>query len=150
MDNKAIRQANQIIQEVSRIYQWLESELAVLDQSCDACGKCCDFESFGHKLYMTTPELIYFHHFMGPGTKLVTTGVCPYRVDGKCTVYPYRFAGCRIFTCKGDAEKENAICEEILRKFKALCDRLKIPYHYMYLNAGLEMIAKNPELTTNN
>lgn len=138
-----MKQANQIIQEVDAIYQWLETELAALGQSCDACGKCCDFESFGHKLYVTTPELIYFRHFIGPDIKPMTTGVCPYRVDGKCTVYPYRFAGCRIFTCKGDAEKENRTCGESVRKFKALCNENGIAYHYVCLQVGLEMLQED-------
>ena len=140
MVRKAMKQEVQVIQEVSSIYQWLESELAKLGQSCDACGKCCDFESFGHRLYVTTPELIYFQHFMGPEIKQMPAGICPYRVEGQCTVYEHRFSGCRIFTCKGDAEKENRICEEAVRKFKALCDEHKIAYHYVDLQAGLEKI----------
>jgi Fe-S-cluster containining protein len=104
VDNKAMKQVNQIISEVSGIYQWLEGELAKLSQTCDACGKCCDFES------------MYFRYYLGPEIKEMSTGVCPYRIDGKCTVYPYRFAGCRIFTCKGDSKKENAVCEEAVHE----------------------------------
>jgi Fe-S-cluster containining protein len=150
VDNKAMKQVNQIISEVSGIYQWLEGELAKLSQSCDACGKCCDFESFGHRLYVTTPELMYFRYYLGPEIKEMATGVCPYRIDGKCTVYPYRFAGCRIFTCKGDTEKENQICEEAVRRFKALCNEYGLDYHYVYLQTGLEMLKENPKRRTTN
>jgi hypothetical protein len=133
-----------IIQEVGTVYRWLDEQLAGMDSSCRACGHCCDFESFGHRLYVTTPELLYFQHHLGKPVKAMTTGVCPYHIDGKCTVYPCRFSGCRIFLCKGDTEKENALCEQAIRKFKALCDQYSIPYHYVYLQIGLEMLSENP------
>ena len=136
---------SQIIQEIGTIYRWLDEQLNGLSQSCNACGDCCDFESFGHKLYVTTPELMYFQHHLGKPVKAMTTGVCPYRIDGKCTVYPYRFSGCRIFSCKGNAEKENALCEQAIRKLKALCDEYSIPYHYVYLQIGLGMMSENPK-----
>lgn len=137
--------SSQIIHEVGTLYQWLESERGKLSQSCGACGSCCDFESFGHKLYVTTPELFHFYHFVGPHIKPMTTGICPYRIDGKCTVYPYRFAGCRIFTCKGDAEKENTLCENAVRQFKILCDDQGITYRYVDLKTGLQLLNENFE-----
>ena len=140
-----MKQDVQMIKEVDILYQWLEGELAALGQSCAACGACCDFESFGHRLYITTPELVYFQHHIGPDIRTMTSGVCPYRIDGQCTVYPYRFAGCRIFTCKGDTEAENRICEQAVKKFKDLCDQQGIPYHYVYLKSGLEMLNRNPK-----
>ena len=133
----------QIIKRVDSVYQWLQSQLSDLSQTCAACGDCCDFEAFGHRLYVTTPELLFFQYHLDKPVKAMTTGVCPYRVEGKCTVYPYRFAGCRIFTCKGDAEKENQICEEIIRKFKSLCNEYRIDYQYLSLQAGLEMLQQD-------
>jgi hypothetical protein len=141
---------SQIIQEVDAVYHWLDEQLAQMDSSCRACGDCCDFESFGHKLYVTTPELIYFQHHLDLRIKEMSTGVCPYRMDGKCTVYPYRFSGCRIFSCKGDTEKENALCEQAISKFKTLCNEYPVPYHYVYLKSGLEMLLKNPEFKIKN
>ncbi|MHC4291024.1 MAG: YkgJ family cysteine cluster protein [Planctomycetota bacterium] len=135
----------QIIQEVDTIYHWLDEQISGLKQPCDACGDCCDFESFGHKLYVSTPELIYFQHHLGSNIKEMITGICPYRIKGKCTVYPYRFSGCRIFCCKGEDEKQNKLSEKIVRKFKILCDEYGTPYHYVYLKSGLEMMSRGPE-----
>ena len=136
---------SQIIREVDAVYQWLNEQLAKMDSSCQACGDCCDFESFGHKLYVTTPELQYFQHHLGPDIKAMPTDVCPYRMDGKCTVYPYRVSGCGIFSCSGDTEKENTLCEQAISKFKILCDKHRIPYHYVYLQIGLGMMSENPK-----
>lgn len=141
---------SQIIKDVGDIYTWLDKQLAAIDRSCRACGDCCDFEAFGHRLYVTTPELMHFKHSMSldlikrgqePLILDMPGGVCPYRVDGRCSVYPYRFSGCRIFTCGGDSEQENQLCEQAIGKFKALCMTHEIPYRYVYLKAGLEMIA---------
>jgi hypothetical protein len=150
VDNEAMKQEVQVIKEVDVIYQGLEGELAKLSQSCAACGKCCDFESFGHRLYVTTPELLYFQRHVGPDIRTMTSGVCPYRIDGRCTVYPCRFAGCRIFTCKGDSEKENQMCEQAVKKFKTLCDKYDVPYHYVDLKSGLEMLIRNSKRRTTN
>ncbi|OQY05645.1 MAG: hypothetical protein B6I25_05315 [Planctomycetales bacterium 4572_13] len=145
-----MKQDSKIIKEVEAIYRWLDEQLAEMDSSCRACGDCCDFEAFGHRLYITTPELIYFQHHIGPDIKTMTTGICPYRIDGKCAVYHRRFSGCRIFSCKGDTQKENALCEQAVSKFKSLCDEYDISYHYVYLKAGLEMLVENPEFKTQN
>jgi Fe-S-cluster containining protein len=138
-----LSKSSQIIQEVGFFYRWLDKQLATMDSSCQACGNCCDFESFGHKLYITSPELMYFAHFIDP--QKMVSGVCPYRIDGKCTVYPYRFSGCRIFSCKGDTEKESALCEQAVGKLKTLCDEFDIQYQYVYLQAGLELLGSNPQ-----
>lgn len=132
----------QIFKAVSNAYEWVDGQAAGVGQCCRACGDCCDFERFGHRLYVTTPELIYFKHFSDAAIQGMTAGVCPYRIDGQCSVYPYRFSGCRIFKCKGDEEKQNALSEQTIRKFKTLCSECGIPYHYVYLKAGLEMLCQ--------
>lgn len=134
-----------IIQEVLNIYQWIDEELIQIDQSCKGCGDCCDFEVFGHRLYVTTPELIFFWHYLDSQIKTMDRGICPYRIDARCSVYPYRFSGCRIFSCKGDSEQENTLCEQAISKFKVLCDKHQLPYHYVDLKTGLEMLGRNPE-----
>ena len=137
----------QIVEAVSEVYRWVDGEVAKLEHSCRACGECCDFEAFGHRLYVTGPELMHFKHFVGPEIKEMTAGVCPYRIDGKCSVYPWRFSGCRIFSCKGDSEQENLLSEQAIHKFKVLCEENQLPYCYVYLKAGLELLS-NGELKT--
>lgn len=134
----------QIIKEVGDIYRWIDEQVGHMDRTCKACGECCDFEAFGHRLYVTTPELLHFRHVAGPMIKAMPAGVCPYRVDGRCSVYPYRFSGCRIFTCGGDSETENQLSEAAIRKFKGLCEFYDIPYRYVYLKEGLEMLGDTP------
>jgi Fe-S-cluster containining protein len=134
---------SQIIQEVQAIYSWLDAGIAAIGRGCRACGNCCDFDAYGHRLYVTTPEFIYFKHFVGPDLKPMPTGVCPYRVDNKCTVYPYRFSGCRIFDCRTDALAQTKLCEQSIHRFKELCNTLNIPYRYVYLKDALNRLAEN-------
>ena len=129
--------AEAIANSVARIYSWLDSEIPA-EQTCDACGKCCDFESFGHKLFVTTPEMIYFTSKIAPeNLKPMTAGTCPYNTLGKCTVYEDRFAACRIFNCKTDTEAQNDLTEDTLKEIKDLCDTFDIPYRYVDLKTAL-------------
>jgi hypothetical protein len=133
-----------IIERVSEIYNWIETQQLAnkgIAGSCDACGKCCDFESYDHRLYVTTPEIIYFVDKLGKeNIRQMTTGKCCYQVEGKCTIYAYRFSGCRIFCCKGDAAFQSELTEAVLKKFKALCSELQIPYRYLELPAALKSV----------
>jgi Fe-S-cluster containining protein len=129
----------EIIARVGEIYKWLDEQLDEQNASCEACGKCCDFESFGHRLFITTPEMIFFAAKIGPGNiKKMTGGRCPYQTDDKCTVYPYRFAGCQIFSCKGSADFQSELTEESLNRFKSLCNEFQIPYRYVDLPTALQ------------
>jgi hypothetical protein len=65
-------------------------------------------------------------------------GRCSYQVDGKCGVHAYRFSGCRIFCCKGDAGFQSELTEAVIKKFKALCLEMRIPYRYVDLPTALK------------
>ena len=135
----------QFLQKVAEIYQWLDSQIrqsAHLAGQCDACGKCCDFEAFDHRLFVTPPELLYLTAKLGNrNLKPMTTSRCPYNLDGKCTIYDYRFAACRIFSCKADTDFQSTLTESTLKKLKSLCTECGIPYRYCDLPAALNTFA---------
>lgn len=128
-----------LLADIEAIYRRLQEQLNE-SHLCAACGQCCDFEAFGHRLYLTTPELLFFAHHVGHPLKQMTDGVCPYRVAGQCSVYPYRFMGCRIFQCKGDADRQSELTEATLAEFKRLCEQYQIEYRYLDLKNALETI----------
>ena len=130
-----MNQKNKIIAAVQNIYQYIDSQTP--QTPCKACGRCCDFKSFGHKLFITTPELIYFTAKTGPDLKPMTTGRCPYNIDEKCTVHPHRFAACRIFTCKADNHTQSQLTESTLNSLKAICKNFNLPYQYTDLKTAL-------------
>jgi hypothetical protein len=128
------RTDSHLINAVAEVYNWLNSQIENhedLAGQCRACGKCCDFESFGHKLFVTPPELMCLAANLGTeNIKPMTTGRCPYNINGKCSVYEHRFSGCRIFSCKGDADFQSGLSESAVKKFKAICKNFQIPYRY--------------------
>lgn len=130
-----------LIKKVAEIYEWLDLQVnnnRDLAGVCSACGKCCDFEGFGHKLFITPPELFFLKvNLGGESLKLMKAGRCPYSTGGRCGVYEHRFAGCRIFCCKGDLDFQNELSEKALKKLKALCEQFQIPYRYADLATAL-------------
>jgi hypothetical protein len=60
----------------------------------------------------------------------------------KCGVHAYRFSGCRIFCCKGKVTFQSELTEAAIKKFKALCAELQIPYRYLELPAALKEAQK--------
>ena len=137
-----MRKNKEIIARVSEIYKWIEEQQLAnkgIAGNCEVCGKCCDFERYDHRLYVTTPEIIYFVEKVGRANiKQMTDGRCCYQVDDKCGVHAYRFSGCRIFCCKGEAGFQSELTEAAIKKFKAICAELQIPYRYVELPAVLK------------
>jgi Fe-S-cluster containining protein len=131
----------QIVRSVEQLYDWLARELdsnRKLSGSCAACGKCCDFDAYDHRLYITVPELIYLAANVPEGKlEVMASGRCPYNHEGKCTIHELRFASCRIFYCMGDSDFQSNLTERALAKLKAICEELDIPYRYMDLRVAL-------------
>ena len=130
-----------LIDQVHQIYKEIESSLRNspdLAGKCNCCGKCCDFKSFDHLLYVTPPEIEYLaHHIGAENIKPMKDSVCPYNEKSKCTVYDYRFSGCRIFCCNGDKEFQSRLTESTLTDLKQLCQEFELPYSYRQLSEVL-------------
>ena len=134
-----------ILEEVADVYQWLDEQIrnhAALTGKCEACGRCCDFGSFDHRLYVTSPELIFLTaNLKDKNIRPMPENICPYQVDGKCSIYEYRLAGCRIFCCNGDPDFQSKLSELALSKFKSICMEFQIPYKYTDLATALNSLA---------
>jgi Fe-S-cluster containining protein len=137
--SKRIRRAE--LRKVAEIYDWIDQQLAShsdLAGQCNVCSRCCDFDTYDHRLYVTAPELMYLEAGLNvEKLRTMPSGRCPYNIDGKCSVYEYRFTGCRIFCCKGDAEFQSHLTEAVLEKLKSLCTEFEIPYLYRDLASAL-------------
>ncbi len=120
-----------VITKVAEIYKWLDSQSRRPGSNCKACGKCCDFHGYDHRLFVTTGELIYLIQKIGTHNLRPMTGrICPYNENGKCTIHKFRFVACRIFFCSGNIELQRRISEQAVQKFKNLCVKYRIPYRY--------------------
>jgi len=126
--------SDELLEEVAAVYDWLDAVIrreSAMAGRCRACGQCCALEQFGHRLFVTTPELVYLASKLGVSKlKAMTAGLCPYNVLGKCSVYDYRFSGCRIFCCRGEAEFQSRLSDMALKKLKSICAEFELPYSY--------------------
>jgi len=141
MENKRL-----LIQNVEDAYQWLDEQIernVSREEECSACGACCNFSEFDHRLYVTSPELIYFNEKIGSEGKPLRDGICPYNQNGKCTVYENRFAGCRIFFCRADVDFQNQLSESAVRRFKKMCLIFDVHYRYTDLESALSETPAN-------
>lgn len=131
-----------LLEEVAAIYGWIEArrqQEPARAGRCKACGACCDFPAYDHRLFVTPPELAYLAARLGvQKLKAMTTGRCPYQQGATCAVHEHRFAACRIFCCDGDPDFQSEWSEEALRRLKALCVEFGIPYRYQDLAAAIE------------
>ncbi len=129
-----------IVARVAEFYTWIDQEIRDHDTvtgSCLTCGQCCDFQAYDHRLFVTTPELIFFKAQLAEPVKPMSTGRCPYQEHKKCSVHAVRFFGCRIFCCKGQAQFQNDLMEVALQRIKAVCEEFDIPYEYVDLPTAL-------------
>ncbi|MCD6395405.1 MAG: hypothetical protein J7M40_18135 [Planctomycetes bacterium] len=138
----AIDSRHHIVGAVAEVYTFIDSRVAETDLACKVCGKCCDFDSYDHRLFVTTPELVYFaFHIPSSSVKPMPAGLCPYNIKDVCSIHPYRFAACRIFCCTGDVDVQNRLSEAAISKLKSICEQSDMPYQYMDLKAALSGIS---------
>ncbi len=118
--------------------------------TCQQSGRCCRFDSFGHRLYMSGLEIAWFRSLVGPESSANTSGGvalpileakqdgCPYQIDGMCSVHRDRPFACRVFFCQaGSDDWQSEQYEAFQAKIKALHNELGLPYQYMEWRTGL-------------
>lgn len=140
--------------EILRIYGLLQEEIDRRQPVCQASGRCCRFEEYGHRLFVTTLELAVFAADLRevepvkpvasprglPVLGQLTTG-CVYQIDGLCSVHLIRPFGCRIFFCDPSAEAwQQAQYEHFHGLLKRAHETLNVPYYYVEWRAGLAAI----------
>jgi len=116
------------------LYAELDAAVSAQSPTCWTSGKCCKFDDFGHRLYVTGLEIAWFltqvasatsggdgqrvvaedrkpgnENRLGPtGVRLPQfaehVGACPYQVEGLCSTHAVRPLGCRIFFCQQGTE----------------------------------------------
>jgi len=118
------------------VYRELQARTSERRPRCDRSGRCCRFEEFGHRLYVTTIELAGFVRGMrdGPidaGEPWDGTG-CPHQKDGLCSVHVIRPFGCRLFFCDPTStDWQEETYRELHERLRNLHDLLDVPYYYI-------------------
>jgi Fe-S-cluster containining protein len=117
----------------------LAADVAARGPTCWSSGKCCNFNAYGHRLYVTGLEVAWTIGQIAADAglrKLLDVpvdlkGACPFQVDGLCGVHLMRPMGCRVYFCqKGTQEWQNDLYEKYQRQVKAIHDEYGLPYLY--------------------
>lgn len=145
-----------VARHVEQIYFDIASEIALRRPRCDASGRCCRFEAWGHRLYVTGLETAYAwvrlnadqRPDLGAVGEARARGGCPFQPDVPCTIHPIRPLGCRVFFCDPTAgEWQEKLYERLLGRLRAVHDALALPYVYAEWRALLESFAATPGAT---
>jgi len=148
----AVRAAShrpKVIAAVVQIHQRLQELIDRRKPLCIASGKCCQFERYGHRLYITTAEMAAFvsaFERQPPPSLPVWQGAgCPFQVGRLCGVHAIRPFGCRIFFCDPTStEWQQQEYENIHRQLKDLHQSLLIPYFYIEWREALALMGPTP------
>ena len=149
---------------VRAVYDDVAREIDERRPACVMSGRCCRFEEYGHRLYVTTLELASFLAGLnrgGPGrawdrpngaTSLSARILqpssspwdgsgCPFQVAKLCGVHAIRPFGCRMYFCDATStEWQNDAYERFHARLKRLHERLDVPYFYVEWRAALRAL----------
>jgi Fe-S-cluster containining protein len=129
--------------QVDQLYRSVQADIDRRRPLCVISGRCCRFEEFGHRLYVTTLELARFVHDLGAGPDLKAwdgTG-CPFQQAKLCTVHAMRPFGCRLFFCDATStDWQNQAYERFHGELKQMHERLAVPYFYVEWRQALGIL----------
>jgi len=141
--------------QMRALYADVDAAIAERGPTCWTSGKCCKFDSFGHRLYVTALEVAWFLRQIDTGEPASagddaergirlpqlaeTSGACPYQIAGRCSTHAVRPLGCRIFFCQAGTEDwQQDLYESFLTRLRVLHERHGVDYRYLDWIAGLE------------
>jgi Fe-S-cluster containining protein len=137
--------------EIETLYEDMATPIGGADPSCENCGSCCDFERYGHRLFVTTLEMLYFLQGLRqaaadhPKTwkQPPDSGGCPYQQGAGCEARAFRPVSCRIFYCRDLPEAfQQELTEQALERLRKLHEKFGAPYYYADLREWLGIIAR--------
>lgn len=145
---RAAGRAN-VVAAVERVYAEVQAAVEQRNPACSMSGRCCRFEEYGHRLYVTTLELAAFVAMAKGGrineeqrrpTDLSSfilspssfESGCPFQVAKLCGVHAIRPFGCRMFFCDATATQwQSEAYERFHGEIKALHETLGVAYFYV-------------------
>ena len=126
-----------LVERIDALYADVQRQIDARRPRCDASGKCCQFEKFGHLLFVTTLELAAFD-LRRPANQSDDGDGCRYQIDGLCSAHAVRPFGCRVFFCDPTADAWQQEQYEVFHtRLKRMHDELRVAYLYVEWRQGL-------------
>ncbi|CAN5667607.1 hypothetical protein BH09PLA1_BH09PLA1_17590 [soil metagenome] len=124
---------------VDALYAHLQDVIDLRQPVCNASGRCCRFEEFGHRLFVTTMELAVFAG--GVDSIRQASSGCAYQVEGRCSVHTIRPFGCRMFYCDPTAGQwQQDQYEYFHAQLRRMHETHDVPYFYVEWRQALAAI----------
>lgn len=126
----------EVVGALEAIFADAAAEIARRRPVCEASGRCCNFEKWGHRLYVTGLETAYTITRAGAPTPDAlaaarAAGGCPYQVLKLCGVHRDKPLGCRLYFCDPTAQGwQVELYERLMTSLRDLHDRFAIEYRY--------------------
>lgn len=137
----SVRDLPKLTAALDALYAEFAVSAAERKPRCDASGRCCRFESFGHRLFITTGELASFVGRAPTGNPAWDGTGCVYQVDGLCGVHAVRPFGCRVFFCDPTAaDWQQEMYERYHQRIAVLHDQFGVEYLYVEWREGLKAV----------
>ncbi|WP_432799269.1 hypothetical protein [Poriferisphaera sp. WC338] len=157
---------------ITSLYRLVDEEIGERGPRCDASGRCCQFNTYGHLLYVTGVEIVWVlgqldqsseetckeHSGKHEGLSLTVLQTAERSVDdagrgmdgcvyqtaeGLCGAHAVRPLGCRVYYCDPEHQDwQNDLYEKYLDALKKLHQQYDMPYRYMEWRAGLAEASK--------
>ena len=127
------------------LYAELGADVQARSPTCWLSGRCCKFDSYGHRLYVTGLEIAWLVGQLDEGGRARLAGAelpqldgCPFQVNGLCSVHALRPLGCRIYFCDPAAQHwQNEVYESFLGRLRRLHEEHGLEYRYIEWRQGL-------------
>lgn len=144
----ALSRSADVRRRITEIHDEVADRIVGREPVCTASGRCCNFERYGHRLYVTgletamTLDAIPAERALKAGDleRAQGAGTCPFVVDRLCGVHPVRPVGCRVYFCDPSAQLwVNELAEFAADAVKRVHDEFGIEYRYTEWRALLAM-----------
>ena len=155
---KAAAASPEVDAALRTLYAGVDAAVRLRGPRCDASGRCCKFNTYGHLLYVTGLEIAWFLRQAEAQKVAVDAdyGIriqnlrlpvlsprqlpdgCAWQVDGLCSAHGFRPLGCRVYFCeKGTEDWQQRTYEKFQMQLRGLHDLLGLPYDYMEWRGGI-------------
>ena len=134
-----------IREALQAVYLEIDHAVAALSPRCWLSGRCCNFDQYGHDLFVTGLEIAWALQQLDgeardrlAGASLPSDGACPFQLEQVCTVHAIRPLGCRLFFCDPAAQSwQPRLHEQFLRQLRRLHEQHGLDYRYLEWRRGL-------------
>lgn len=136
----------QAIAALESLYGDLDRELPPA-AGCKACGKCCHFKTYGHRLYASYLEYLFLVWHSGRPEGAFDEDRCGYQRGAICTAREGRTLGCRTFFCS-EALQSAGVHERALGEIRRITAQFGLPWMYRPLGGHFAAAgaAQSPEV----